>query len=73
MGKKDGIWKAFNRKGTVLNEVTYKDGVDLAVIEAKKKKDEEAKKASEKKDKKGGAPGPQGTQTPPVVVDPKKK
>ena len=59
-GKKDGPWKAYNRKGDVVGQATYKDGIDVDVLDAKKKKEEEAKKATEKKggDKKGPAPTP---------------
>jgi hypothetical protein len=49
-GKKDGVWKIYSRKGVVVSQVTFKDGVDVAQIEAaaaKKKEDE--KKAADKK------------------------
>ncbi len=57
-GKRDGPWKTYNRKGDIVGQATYKDGIDVDVLDAKKKKEEEAKKATEKKasDKKGPVP-----------------
>ena len=59
-GKKDGPWKTYNRKGDVVGQATYKEGIDVDFLEAKKKKEEEAKKAAGKKgiDKKGPVPAP---------------
>ena len=69
MGKKNGVWKTYNRKGLVIGQGTFKDGISLEELEAKKKKEEEAKKAAEKKnaDKKGPA------NTPPVKKEAPKK
>ena len=70
-GKKDGVWKTYNRKGAVVGQVTYKKGIDVEVLEAKKKKEDEAKKAAEKKnEKKGGVPVPVQKDKP---ADPVKK
>ena len=57
-GKRDGPWKTYNRKGDIVGQATYKDGIDVDVLDAKKKKEAEAKKATEKKagDKKGSVP-----------------
>lgn len=68
-GKKDGAWKTYNRKGNVVGQATYKEGIDVDVIEAKKKKAEESKKAAEKRttDKKVTVP----VQSP-KSTDPKK-
>ena len=65
-GKKDGVWKTYNRKGNVVGQATYKDGIDVEVLEAKKKKEEDAKKATEKKsgDKKGTTPAPPPVKPP---------
>ncbi|MCC7233031.1 MAG: toxin-antitoxin system YwqK family antitoxin [Bacteroidia bacterium] len=49
MGRKDGVWKTYNRKGNLISSVTYRDGINLADIEAAEKRKEEEKKAVEKK------------------------
>ncbi len=67
LNKRDGVWKTYNRKGNVVAQAAYKDGVDVAVLEAAaQKKKEEEKKAAEKKAadarKAGGIPVPKGAK-----------
>ena len=37
VGLRDGVWKTYNRKGNVISESAYKNGIDLKVIEENKK------------------------------------
>lgn len=74
-GKKDGVWKTYNRKGIIVGQATYKEGIDAAVLDAKKKKEEDAKKAADKKgsDKKGGTPVKKDETKPAPKEETKKK
>lgn len=61
MNKRDGVWKTYSRKGNVINETEYKDGVNTAILEqAAQKKKEDEKREAEKKaaeiKKMGGTP-----------------
>lgn len=49
MNKRDGVWKTYNRKGVVVGQTSYVNGVDSSVIEAAQKKKDEEKKEAEKK------------------------
>ncbi len=70
-GKRDGVWKTYNRKGNVVGQATYKGGVNVEELEARKKKEDDAKKAADAK-KAGTKKGPVPV-TPPVKGDQKKE
>jgi hypothetical protein len=72
-GKKDGLWKTYNRKGNVVGQVEYKEGINVAELEAKKQKEADAKKEAEKKAaaKKGPIIIKKG-EAPPKPVEPPK-
>ena len=75
MGRKEGVWRVYNKKGDLLNTIEFRNGVDVraaaAVAERKaaEKKQADKNKSTEKKPNQYNNPPPQA----PKKEAPKKK
>ena len=70
-GQRDGEWKVYNRKGAIVSNMSYKDGVDVAAAAATKAEEEKKAAAAKKKEAaKNPAPAPAPGQAPAPIPTP---